>query len=126
MENKYLFLFFELQVFIAIQGVGTHYKKLSKNKLPLHQHFIVFRQFHCINVRRIKNCIFFCDVSLAVRYIIFNTFKFGRIKYNMSYAREPLDSDCYHDKHFISFTFTDIFETSFQMVYCQFKVESKT
>ena len=42
MEKKvYLFLFFKSQVFIAIQGVGTHYKKLSNNKLPLQQNFII-------------------------------------------------------------------------------------
>ena len=41
MENKYLFLFFKLNVFIATQGVGTHHKKLSNNKLPLHQNFII-------------------------------------------------------------------------------------
>ena len=40
MENK-VFLFFNLQVFIATQGVGTHHKKLSNNKLPLHQNFII-------------------------------------------------------------------------------------
>ena len=40
-KTKYLFLFFKLQVFIATQGVGTHHKKLSNNKLPLHQNFII-------------------------------------------------------------------------------------
>ena len=40
MENKVFILFFKLQVFIATQGVGTHRKKLSNNKLPLHQNFI--------------------------------------------------------------------------------------
>ena len=35
-KKKYLFLFFKIQVFIATQGVGTHHKKLSNNKLPLH------------------------------------------------------------------------------------------
>ena len=41
MENKvlYLFLFFKLQVFIAT--LGTHLKKLSNNKLLLHQNFII-------------------------------------------------------------------------------------
>ena len=43
METKYLFLFFKLQVFIATQGVCTHLKKLSSNKLRLHQNFITAR-----------------------------------------------------------------------------------
>ena len=47
METKYLFiyhyyyfLFFKSQDFIATEGVCTHHKKLSNNKLPLHQTFI--------------------------------------------------------------------------------------
>ena len=40
MENK-VFLFFKLQIFTATQGVGTHHKKLSNNKLLLHQNFII-------------------------------------------------------------------------------------
>ena len=40
MENK-VFLSFKLQVFIATQGDGTHHKKLSNNKLLLHQKFII-------------------------------------------------------------------------------------
>ena len=66
----YLFLFFKSQVFIATEGVSIHHKKLSNNKLPLHQNFIIdtYRQFPCINVRRIENCIFLCDVSFAVQY----------------------------------------------------------
>ena len=40
MENK-VFHFFKSQVFIATQVVGTHHKKLSNNKLPLHQNFII-------------------------------------------------------------------------------------
>ena len=36
-----LFLFFKLQVFIETQGVGPHHKKLSNNKLPLHQNFVI-------------------------------------------------------------------------------------
>ena len=36
-----LFHFFKLQVFIATQGVDTHHKKISNNKLPLHQNFII-------------------------------------------------------------------------------------
>ena len=33
MKNKVFMSFFKLQVFIATQGVGTHHKKLSNNKL---------------------------------------------------------------------------------------------
>ena len=76
MENKVFIFFFTLQVFIATQGVGTHHKKLSNNKLPLHQNFIIthnYRQFHCINVRRTENCIILCDLSFAVQYSILNT-----------------------------------------------------
>ena len=40
MENK-VFIFFKLQVFIAKQDVVTHHKKLSNNKLPLHQNYII-------------------------------------------------------------------------------------
>ena len=42
MENK-VFVFFKIQVFFlfATQGVGTYHKKLSNNKLPLHQNFII-------------------------------------------------------------------------------------
>ena len=40
-KQKYLFLFFKLQIFIATQGVGTHHKKLTNNKLPLHQNCII-------------------------------------------------------------------------------------
>ena len=41
MENKEFISFFKLQVFIATQGVGTYHKKLSNNKLPLHQNFVI-------------------------------------------------------------------------------------
>ena len=40
-KTKYLFLSFKLQVFIATQGDGIQHKKLSNNKLPLHQNFII-------------------------------------------------------------------------------------
>ena len=40
MENI-VFNFFELQVFNATQGVGTHHKKVSNNILPLYQNFII-------------------------------------------------------------------------------------
>ena len=40
-KQKYLFLFFKLQIFIATQGVGTRHKMLTNNKLPLHQNFII-------------------------------------------------------------------------------------
>ena len=51
-QNTYFF-FFKLQVFIATQGVGTHHKNSSNNKLPVD---------HCINVRRIVFFVqrFFC------------------------------------------------------------------
>ena len=35
------FFSLKLQVFIATQGVGTHHKKLSNDKLSLHQNFII-------------------------------------------------------------------------------------
>ena len=43
MENKVFTYFFSLhyKFFIATQGVGTHHEKLSNNKLPLHQNFII-------------------------------------------------------------------------------------
>ena len=41
MENEVFISFLKLQVFIAMQGVGTHHKKLSNNKLLLHQSFII-------------------------------------------------------------------------------------
>ena len=47
-------------------------KKLSNDKLPLHPEFYhyTYRQFHCINVRRIENCIFFCATFL-LRFSIY-------------------------------------------------------
>ena len=41
MENMVFIFFFKLQVFIAKQGGCTHHKKLSNNKLPMHQNFII-------------------------------------------------------------------------------------
>ena len=39
--KQIIHFFFKLQVFIATEGVGTHNKKLSNNKLPVHQNFII-------------------------------------------------------------------------------------
>ena len=64
MENKlFTFLFYKLQVFfIATQGVRAHHKKLSSNKLPLHQNFknyiyVCMYVCVCVYIRRIENCI---------------------------------------------------------------------
>ena len=73
---KHLFLFFKLQVFIATQGVGTHHNVLvlitkseaTTNYCCTRIYHYTYRQFHCINVRRIEDCIFLCDVSFAVQY----------------------------------------------------------
>ena len=47
-KQSIYFFFFKLQVFIAAQSVGTHQKKLSNNKLPLHQDFIVSHIDNCM------------------------------------------------------------------------------
>ena len=44
MENKvFISFFFKLELFIATQGVGTHHKKSSNNKLTMHQNFIIIK-----------------------------------------------------------------------------------
>ena len=70
-KQSILFRFFTLQVFIATQGVGTHHKKLSSNKLPLHQNFIMTHTDNFIAREVELRIVFFFCATFLLRFNIY-------------------------------------------------------